>query len=270
LQRRGVAGKLLRSLSGDGIEYAKTLMRWLLGRDKLVSPAYLWKGQRRSIQYILEHASMLLPNSASEYNRLARQYDCEARYTVVPNGIDETIFKNDPSVERGRNLVICAARIEGIKNQLNLIRALNNTAYTLLLIGSPAPNQMEYYRLCRKAAAANVQFIDRITQPELARYYQSAQVHVLPSWFETTGLSSLEAAAAGCSVVITDRGDTREYFGDDAFYCDPADTRSIYDAVNKAAAAKPSETLQQRIAQQFSWRHAAFETLQAYHKVIGK
>jgi len=38
------------------------------------------------------------------------------------------------------------------------------------------------------------------------------QVHMLPSWFETTGLSSIEAAVMHCNIVITDKGDTREYF----------------------------------------------------------
>ena len=44
----------------------------------------------------------------------------------------------------------------------------------------------------------------------------------LPSWFETPGLAALEAALAGCSVVITPFGSTREYFGDLVEYARPA------------------------------------------------
>jgi len=39
--------------------------------------------------------------------------------------------------------VLCIARIEGIKNQLNLIKALNDTEFNVLLIGSHAPNQKD-------------------------------------------------------------------------------------------------------------------------------
>src|SRR5882672_2130027 len=69
----------------------------------------------------------------------------EKNYSVIPNGIDTGIFQPDQSLSKNKMLVICAARIEGIKNQLNLIKALNNTSYTLMLIGSAAPNQKTYY-----------------------------------------------------------------------------------------------------------------------------
>ncbi|MBK7308934.1 MAG: glycosyltransferase [Chitinophagaceae bacterium] len=57
-----------------------------------------------------------------------------------------------------------------------------------------------------KEAAGNIVFAGRLTQTALANYYARARVHVLPSWFETCGLSSLEAAAMGCNIVITARG----------------------------------------------------------------
>ena len=40
-------------------------------------------------------------------------------------------------------------------------------------------------------------------RPVLASAYAAARVFALPSWFETPGLAALEAALAGCSVVIT-------------------------------------------------------------------
>ena len=103
-------------------------------------------------------------------------------------------------------MVLCVARIEGIKNQYNLIRALNDTAYKLILIGDAAPNQKGYYRQCKKIAAANISFLDYLPQEQLVDHYAAAKVHVLPSWFEVCGLSSLEAAAMGCRLVITDNG----------------------------------------------------------------
>jgi len=39
---------------------------------------------------------------------------------------------------------------------------------------------------------------------------------VLPSWFETTGLSSIEAGVMGCNIVITDKV-MQEYFSHHAF-----------------------------------------------------
>src|SRR6185437_8923134 len=152
---------------------------------------------------------MILPNSESEYRRLMQNYPCKVNYIVVPNGINPGLFEYNNSAKKDDCLVICAARIEGIKNQLNLIRALNNTRFRLLIIGAFAPNHTDYYHECKTIAAGNVTFIDHISQQDLVKYYKRAKVHVLPSWFETTGLSSIEAAAMGCNIVITEKGDTR-------------------------------------------------------------
>ena len=86
-----------------------------------------------------------------------------------------------------------------------------------------------------KLAAKNIHFIDHLPQEELIHYYQKAKVHVLPSWFETCGLSTLEAAAMGCNIVITNKGYASEYFNDHAFYCDPSSPASILDAIYKAS-----------------------------------
>jgi glycosyltransferase involved in cell wall biosynthesis len=265
--RKGL-GSFFKYLPADGVEYVKTIARYLLGRDELASLAYIWKGQRKSILDILGRAAMILPNSKSEYNRIVNNYPVEVKYMIVPNGTDQHLFKYDASVIKDDKLVICAARIEGIKNQLNLIKALNNTPYRLLLIGTHAPNQAAYYQECRKTAAANITFIEQMPQYELVKYYARAKVHVLPSWFETTGLSSIEAALMGCNVVVGDKGDVREYFAEDAFYCDPASPQSILTAIEKAAKAPVNEHLRDKILQKYTWKQAATQTLKAYQSIL--
>ncbi|WP_214073062.1 glycosyltransferase family 4 protein [Mucilaginibacter sp. dw_454] len=267
LYRKGM-GRLFSYLPGNSIEYIKTIARWLLGLDGMASPSYLWRGQRRSILHILNKARMILPNSESEYKRVMQAYPSAVKYEVVPNGIDPKLFQYDANAERDENLVICVARIEGIKNQLNLIKALNNTRFKLLLIGNHSPNQQAYYNECRNIAAANIEFIDHLPQDDLVAYYQRANVHVLPSWFETTGLSSLEAATMGCNIVITNKGDTREYFGDDAFYCNPENPESIRAAIEQAASAEHQPALRERILQKYTWAQAAKCTLAAYQQIV--
>lgn len=261
--RKGI-GSIFSYLSGDSIEYLKTIARWVLGKDQLTSLEYTWKGQRNSINEILKGAKMILPNSESEYRRIQQNYFNKGAYMVVPNGVNPALFKSNGKIKKDENLVICAARIEGIKNQENLIKALNNTRFRLLIIGAYAPNQLAYYHKCRNLAAANVTFIDHLPQDELVAYYLDAKVHVLPSWFETTGLSSIEAAVMGCNIVITDKGDTREYFGDGAFYCNPSDPESILAAVERASVASFDEDLRQKILKQYTWEQAAIQTLKAY------
>ncbi|MGZ3873790.1 MAG: glycosyltransferase family 4 protein [Mucilaginibacter sp.] len=257
-------GVLFSHLPADGVEYLKTVARWLLGKDHLSSIEYLWKGQRRSIIEILQRADIILPNSASEYRRVQENYPCNVAHMIVPNGINPAEYQWNKGVKKDSRLVICVARIEGRKNHFNLIKALNNTEFQLVIIGANAPNQVDYYRECRRIAAGNVSFLDRIPQHDLLGFYQRAKVHILPSWFETTGLSSIEAAVMHCNIVITDKGDTREYFGDDAFYCDPAQPQSILAAVEKASIAPFNENLFKKIINNYTWKRAAEQTFKAY------
>ena len=268
-QRRGISGLVLRQFPGSMNEYIKTIARWLSNKDALPAKSYLWKGQNRSIREVLERAAWILPNSTTEYEALSKQYQINKKYSVVPNGIDAEVFSaSEKNLQKDNLLVICAARIEGIKNQLNLIRALNNTRFTLMLIGSAAPNQQSYYEECKQIAASNIVFKDRVTQSVLSQYYSSAKVHVLPSWFETCGLSSLEAAAMGCNIVVTRKGYTSDYFGDDAFYCNPGDPASILEAVETASISPLSVALQEKIFTKYTWQQAAVITLNAYNQII--
>ena len=76
------------------------------------------KGHNRSIEYILKHAKVLLPNSENEFKRLKEDYEITTPYAVVPNAINTRLFK--PLAQETRDIVLCVARIEGQKNQLNI------------------------------------------------------------------------------------------------------------------------------------------------------
>src|SRR5688572_4467333 len=126
--RTGLPGLILRLFPTGTNEYIKTIARWVLNKDSLQSKSYLWKGQDKSIKEILGKACLLLPNSEAEYEKIEGLYGMKKNYAVIPNGIDNSVFYPMPGEEKDDKLILCAARIEGRKNQLNLIKALNNTS----------------------------------------------------------------------------------------------------------------------------------------------
>lgn len=248
----------------DGIEYLKAVVKHFLKQDPIKYPPYFWLGQRRSIQKILKNASGLLPNSTSEYNRLIGRFKVTAPYYVVPNGVDFDKFKVLEGVKRKKNQLICVALIEPRKNQLNLIKAISGTAYTLKIIGDPAPNHIKYLEKCKKIAGDNVEFIPRIPQDELVQHYLESEIHVMPSWFETTGLSSLEAAYLGCKIIVAPKGDTRDYFKDYVEYCEPGSVESIKQALDKVSKASYDTTFKEVVEKEYTWSAAAKCTYEAY------
>ena len=266
--RKGLAGKIFSHLSSGQIEYAKTIVRWIKGQQSLQSFSYLFSGHTKSVKHIIKNAAIILPNSELEYRQLIQCYSLSPLFSIIPNGIDDNLFTVSVNEQKDKNMILCVARIEGLKNQINLISALNHSRFNLFLIGNAALNQTNYYIQCKKKAANNIHFIDHLPQEELINYYQKAKVHVLPSWFETCGLSTLEAAASGCNVVITDRGYASEYCNGNAFYCDPSSPSSIRKSIENASESHVLPSFREKIIKDYTWRNAAEKTYEAYQKII--
>ena len=267
----GIKDGVLNLFNINAQEYIKTVSKSLLNGEKIISKKYIWKGHKKSVSWILQNAALLLPNSENEYKRLLHSFGVEKKYHVVPNGVDTKRFNysNKDSGSKDNSMVLCVARIELIKNQLNLIKALNGSPFQLYLIGNAAPNHSGYYKQCRKIAGPNIHFIDEVPQEQLVEYYRKAKVHVLPSWFETTGLASLEALNCGCNIVVTKYGDTTDYFDPQhCFFCDPATPASIRNAVEAAATRDINTNYIDSIARQYNWQNAAEKTIAAYQAVI--
>lgn len=266
LHRKDVLGFISKILPRDTIEYLKTLAKFLFKNEKVNSRKFFIYGHKKSIQYIIKHAACLLPNSQNEYNRLTKDYKIEQNYAIIPNAVNTHLFQEIKNTQR--DIVLCVGRIEGRKNQLNVIKALKNTKYKVVFIGADSPNQKKYVEACKAEATDNITFIDFISQKELVSYYNRAKVHVLASWFETTGLSNLEAGLMGCNLVVANKGDVKDYFKELVFYCDPENVSSIKNAIDIAWNAPITNTLQQYILDNYTWDVAAKKTETTYKTIL--
>lgn len=271
-QRKGLPGFAFRFFSLDQIEYIKVIARRIRNGEAIRSRKYVWMGHRRSIRWVAKKAALLLPNSESENKRFRSNYRVDAPYRVIPNAIDSALFNLDSQPDLAyKGHVLTVARVEGRKNQLNTIKAVIGTGLSLDVIGNYSPNHRSYYEACTIEAGKApglINFQPHLDQEKLVPIYQAAKVHVLASWFETTGLTSLEAALMGCNIVVTKKGDTEEYFADHAFYCEPDDINSIRSAIFAAHSAPFSEELRQRILSNYTWEITAKKTLGAYQTVL--
>jgi glycosyltransferase involved in cell wall biosynthesis len=212
---------------------------------------------------------VFLPNSESEMQRVKEDFKLNApKYVVVPNGIDLELFVYDkvqvpPELEEIKGCILSVARIEGRKCQLELIKAVKGLPYKHVLIGKPAPNHKKYFNLVMEEAQKleNVIYLGHVEHDLLPKYYKAAKVHALVSWMETPRLSSLEAAAMKCNIVVTRKGDTYDYFGDYAYYCEPDDIDSIRSALIKACEEPFNEKLYELVVNNYTRGAAAKKTI---------
>lgn len=267
--RQGLRSMLARHLPASTLEYLKCVARYIRNGEKIRSTYYLTRGHEKAMQLVLQRCRAILPNSQSEYKRIKQAFRYQGPCEIIPCGVDIEVFDRPSGPPRPiPEKVLCVGRIEPRKNQLSLIRALSATNFELVIIGNPSPNHRAYYQQCREAANERVRFIENIDQDSLISHYRAAKVHVLPSWFETVGLSSLEAAFCGCNIVVSNKGDVEEYFGNDAWYCHPGDEESIRRAIEAAAAAEPVPVLRNRILSDYSWMKVAESTRNTYCKYL--
>lgn len=274
--RTGISRFISNLLPVSVIEYLKIVARTITNREVHRGVLmYLTNGHIKSLNDIVSMVDVFLPNSESEMKRVQSDFKlyCNKKFVIVPNAVDINCFDLGitgvpDDLIKYKDCVLCVARIEGRKSQLNLIKAMKSLPYKLVLIGKPAPNHHKYYDQVKREASDNVYFEGQIDHDLLAQYYKLAKVHALISWMETPGLSSIEAAVMECNIVVTEKGDTRDYFANYAYYCDPSDIDSIRDAIIRAYDAPINPELRQHILSNFTWELSAKATLEGYQHAL--
>jgi glycosyltransferase involved in cell wall biosynthesis len=127
-----------------------------------------------------------------------------------------------------------------------------------------------YFEKCMRMVDSSFKFLPAIPHEETAAAYAACKVFVLPSLYETPGLSALEAALAGANICVTSGGSTHEYFSDLAVYCEPCNVKSIREGVLRAYYAPKKAGLREHVLRNFTWEKTAEATLKAYEKVLQK
>ena len=153
-----------------------------------------------------------------------------------------------------------------------VILALMGTGLPLVLIGPVG--DLECYELCRRYVSDKVVILHNISNSLLASAYKNARVHVLASWQEGASLVNLEAGLAGCNIVVSDRSSEKEYFGEYAYYCNPASVGSIRDAILKAwdnyeDDVDKRNNLHRMILEEYNWQEVAHQTFAVYQAFLG-
>jgi glycosyltransferase involved in cell wall biosynthesis len=225
-----------------------------------------YRAADRELALSYESADVLLPNSVRQGTHLTEELSTTTPWHYVPHCANPEIYNRSAawSPFDERDIVAYVGRFEPRKNQLGLIRALNGTKYRVVLTGPRHPHHAGYWEQCCQEAASNVSILPRQKLADLVKLYASARVHVLPSWGETTGLVSLEAALMGCNVVVSTQGYADEYFGDLAWYCDPGDRESIVAAVGQAYSAPWRHELRDKVLTDFTWANTAEASAEGY------
>ncbi len=227
----------------------------------------------------MELADVITPNSEEEITSLSRGFGIPRdKFRKIPNGVEESFYYADPKEFKTKygheDYLLYTGWIGSArKNTLRLLKALKRIGKKAILIGRVV-DEGAYTERCLSFSKQNpnIVILDPIphTSSLLASAYAGCATFVLPSLFETPGLSALEAGLAGANIVITNRGGTKEYYGDMVEYINPRSTTSVVNAINRSIKKDKSERLREYIRNNFLWDNIAERILNTYKWVTQK
>ncbi len=204
-----------------------------------------------------------------------------SRMTVVPVGVDHTVFR--PRADRPRvpgRIMVTSSSDVPMKGLVPLLEALaklrTERDVELVVIGRPTEGGRVARTIDRLGLSRAVHCVSGISDDELAVMYAEAQVAVVPSLYEGFSLPAIEAMACGVPLVATTGGALPEVVGADgetALLVTPDDAEALAAGIRRvlddeALAARLGEGGRQRVLGRFTWEATARGTAEQYRVVL--
>jgi glycosyltransferase involved in cell wall biosynthesis len=180
----------------------------------------------------LEAADLVVAPTAALLDEIRREYDFRKPARVIPNGSAAVAASETP--EQKDDLVFAAGRLwDEAKNVSTLCAAASAVPWPVYLAGDvqgPAGS-------CAHSGAAR--FLGQLDRETMSAWYRRAAIYALPARYEPFGLSIVEAAAAGCALVLGDITTLRENWSGAALFVAPDNHKAVSHAINELIANPP-------------------------------
>jgi len=269
------------------------IVTWIYDLIFFKFPEYHAKNLKQKIKHLLWHKKLM--NALKNYiitssnfvkHELLADYDLDdKKIFVVPLGVDQKFFEVnlDKAIENHIKQKYILY-VGGIDPRKNLIRAIK--AYSLalkeadlpklLILGKINKDDENFLRLMREIKnnklSDKIVFHGFVPDDQLPAMYANAQFLLFPSLYEGFGLPVVEAMAAGCPVLTSNRSAMPEVAGDCALMVDPYDVEEIASAILKLAGDEQLRTklaeCGRKRARQFSWAKTAEKFVDTLEKVV--
>ncbi|MCX7682695.1 MAG: glycosyltransferase [Anaerolineae bacterium] len=247
---------------------------------------------------LIERADRVLPNTYATLESVRDMYRLEIaadRYTVVPYGIvpaaDEAIRPFDPRRAEGPLTVLFVGRLEKRKGILDLfqaipavLQAVPETKFIMAgrdnsehdgFLRQTGMNYPAYFLQRYGRYASRVEFRGQVSDEELQSLYQSCDLFVAPSLYESFGLIYLEAMNYAKPVIGCYAGGVPEVVenGITGLLVDPGAPHALAEAMvsllrSPARLREMGLAGRQRLLDKFTYIRMARDFEQAYRAVL--
>ncbi|WP_225705173.1 glycosyltransferase family 4 protein [Bradyrhizobium cenepequi] len=208
-----------------------------------------WRRYTAAVSAGLSKAQAWVSPSCAFYDVICDLYHPGAPGLVIRNGIAP-----GSRSDKKEAFILAAGRLwDRTKNIAALTEAAKGVRWPLHVAG-PADD----------IAQAEVSWLGYLAHDELRARMQRAAVFASPALYEPFGLSVLEAASAGCALLLSDIPTFRELWNGAAVFVDPTDTEGMRRALDALCADDDRRAQLQRAARTRSQRYSLARTASAY------
>lgn len=200
---------------------------------------YNTSNNKKSIVNTLNSADLLIVLS-DYWKDFFKKLCPDKKIVVLPNAVDMKISNKYSKISKNDKTynVLFVGRLEKQKGIFDLIKAFNmikDDNIKLLLMGPFMNNEKEIKDLIKKLNISDkIVFLGNINSDERFKYFASADVFVLPSYFEGLPVAILEAMSFGLPVISTNVGAIPEVVKkDNGILIKPGDVKALKNAILK-------------------------------------
>jgi glycogen(starch) synthase len=209
-------------------------------------PPREWETYRRYVANGLRAADLVVAPSQAMLDELQRIYGPLGECDVVPNGV-APIAKNDTAK---KPFIFSAGRLWDEAKNVSLLAQISGQLNWPVYVAGKCGKENGVM-----PATGTLKCLGEISRSDVTIWQQTASIYAAPAKYEPFGLAILEAAAAGCALVLGDIPSLRENWTGAAEFADPRNPRAWIEALNRLAA---NETRRFELAQLARERAAEF------------
>jgi len=188
---------------------------------------------------------------------IERLYEPPTRGRVIANAVEAEIAlpsKKEP-------FVLAAGRLWDEAKNLAILDAIAGTSsWPIVLAGPRAINASTPER----DAGSALRMLGALSRRDLVATMRRASIYVSPALYEPFGLSVLEAAHAGCALVLSDIPTFRELWDGAACFVEPRDPIALGAALSRLMEDSAARRRLQRLAAERACRFSPDSMVSAY------
>ena len=254
-----------------------------LMKDRIVIDAVAKIYQRSIEKFTLAQADKIITVSEFVKNNYIKEY--KEKVCIISPGVDIDKFKPLNKIEKKPNNILFVAQLvkghkwKGLDYLLESVNLIKKDIESIKLTVVGSGNYIDHYkdRVNELRIKDNVIFKGRVSDEELVKEYQRANILILPTYTdaESFGMVLIEANACGISVIGTRTGGIQYVIkdGETGLLVPPKNPEALADAViellnDEDLAKKMGENGRRLVEKRYTWKRAAEMTEKVYKGVI--